>query len=50
MPKRILIIIAVILLVVAGGMVMSVKRSLKAAASRDPAEMAQPKAPPPAKP
>lgn len=49
MSKRVLIVIGVILVVVAVGMVMSVKRSLKAAASRDPAEMGEPKAPPPAK-
>ncbi|MGZ5032267.1 MAG: hypothetical protein ACXWG1_10730 [Usitatibacter sp.] len=48
MPKRVLVVIAAIVLVIVAGMVLSVKRSLKASASRDPAEMGQPKQPPPA--
>lgn len=50
MSKRVLVALAVIVLVVIVGMVMSVKRSLKAAASRDPTAETPQQAPRPAKP
>jgi hypothetical protein len=50
MSKRMLIAVAVIVLVVIVGMVMSVKRSLTAAASRDPTAEQPQRAARPAKP